>query len=214
MRRSISRPCSALPMRRTTYSPQYGLGRGRKTVACMSLVSSTGERVERVWPTDSLTDNMRASFLGPDPFRTGPRTNDECRLLNLVEEFLGGLADALQAQDMPHGEIRMGDVPANRRDLVFGNPVLYLGAANAWPAIACREEDVQAVRNRRREVADVGIPLAVVGSGEEQLRVVVQKHEAHIVDGADPVRVAEVAVAQFQQRAQPLGSARREWDDE
>src|SRR5215510_16200322 len=65
-------------MRRMTYSPQYGLGRGRRTVACMSLVSSAGEGVERVSPTDSLMDNMAASFQGsvhsgPDPERTMSR---------------------------------------------------------------------------------------------------------------------------------------------
>src|SRR5262245_18575383 len=66
-------------MRRMTYSPQYGLGRGRRTVACMSLVSSVGERVERVSPTDSLMGNIPASFQGlrvhsgPDPQRTMSR---------------------------------------------------------------------------------------------------------------------------------------------
>src|SRR5215813_4066732 len=105
MRRSICRPCSALPMRRMTYSPKYGLGRGRRTVACMSLISSAGERAERVSPTDSLMDNMRTSFKGAVPFRTGPRAIDERRLLNLVEELLSGLADALHAADVPYRQI-------------------------------------------------------------------------------------------------------------
>src|SRR6516162_5636969 len=100
IRRSISRPCSALLMRRMTYSPRYGLGRGRRTVACMSLVSSVGERVEGVSSTDSLMDNMPASFQGLW-VRSGP--NDEPhRLPNLVEEFFSGLADALHAGDVPY----------------------------------------------------------------------------------------------------------------
>src|SRR5215510_1944535 len=65
-------------MRRMTYSPQYGLGRGRRTAAWMSLVSSAGEGVERFSPTDSVMDNMPASFQGsvhsgPDPERTMSR---------------------------------------------------------------------------------------------------------------------------------------------
>src|SRR5262252_3549857 len=99
MRRSISRPCSALPMRRMTYSPQYGLGRGRRTVACMSLVSSVGERVEGVSSTDSLMVNMPASFQfrfkGSGSAPDGSGADDEAHwLTNLVEEFLSGVADA------------------------------------------------------------------------------------------------------------------------
>src|ERR1700691_695506 len=39
-RRNISRPCAASSILRITYSPLYGCGRGRKTVAWMSLTSS------------------------------------------------------------------------------------------------------------------------------------------------------------------------------
>src|SRR5215470_15610723 len=117
-------------MRRITYSPQYGLGRGRRMVACMSLVSSAGERVEGVSPADSLMDNMRASFQS-GPLRTGLPGNDERRLLNLVEELLSGLADALHAVDVPHRQIRMGDVPTFCCDLVVRDPVFHLRAVNA-----------------------------------------------------------------------------------
>src|SRR5262245_56229184 len=125
MRRSISRPCSALLMRRMTYSPQYGLGRGRRTVACMSLVSSAGERVERVSPTDSLMDNVRPSFQGSGPFRTGPRANDERRLLNLVEEFFDRRADFLESSRVLDGEVGVTDVPGVGRDLVLCDKVLH-----------------------------------------------------------------------------------------
>src|SRR6516165_10570970 len=215
MRRSISRPCSALPMRRTTYSPQYGLGRGRRTVACMSLVSSVGERVERVSSTGSLMDNASILSRALGPLRTGSGANDEPhRLSNLVEEFLSGLADALHAVDVPYRQIRMGHVPAFCCDLVLGDPVFHLRAANPRPAFTWGEEDVHLVGYLRREVIDIGIPLAVVGSREEQLRVVVQEHETHVVDGANPVRVIEVAVPQLQQRAQPRGPARCERGDQ
>ena len=45
------------------------------------------------------------------------------------------------------------------------------------------------IGNLRREVVDIGVPLAVIGRGEEKLRVVVEEHEAHVVDGADLVGV-------------------------
>ena len=47
---------------------------------------------------------------------------------------------------------------------------------------------------------------------EEQLRVVVQEDEAHVVDGADLVHplIAEVAVQKLQERTHPL---RRSWLD-
>src|SRR5215469_10963746 len=173
----------------------------------MSLVSSAGERVERVWPTDSLTDNMSASFLGSGSIPTGPRTNDERRLANLVEEFLNGLADALHAGDVPYRQIRMGDVPTFCRDLMVSDPVFHLGTVNSWPAFPKRKENVHFVGDLRHEVLDVGVPVAVVGSGEEQLRVVVQKHETHVVDCANSIRVVKVAVPQLQQGAQSGGPA-------
>ena len=59
--------------------PTYRLGRGRRTVTCMSLVSSIGERAEGILSTDSLMGAMTASFQGlwvrsgPDPERTMSR---------------------------------------------------------------------------------------------------------------------------------------------
>ena len=108
----------------------------------------------------------------------------------------------------------LADVPAFCRDLVPGEVVLRLRAANPRPAFPRRVDDVQVVGDLRHEVVDVGVPVAVEGRGEEQLRVVVQEHEAHVVEGADLVRAVEVAVQQLQERAQPLGSAGRERDDD
>src|SRR5262249_41233573 len=129
-------------MRRMTYSPKYGLGRGRRTVACMSLVSSAGERVEGVSPADSLMDNMRASFQESGPLRTGLPGNDERRLCNLVEELLSGLADALHAVDVPYRQIRMGDVPAFCRDLVLGDPVFHGGVAKPRKLLQFGEQQI------------------------------------------------------------------------
>ena len=52
-------------------------------------------------------------------------------------------------------------------------------------------DDVQFVGNLRREVVDVGVPVAVEGRGEEHPRVVVEEHEAHVVEGADLLPSAE-----------------------
>src|SRR5262249_30509690 len=169
----------------------------------MSLVSSVGERGERVSPTDSSMDNMRASFLGSGSIADrNPRPNDEPpRLSNLVEEFLSGFADALYVVDVPYRQIRMGDVPSFCRDLVLDNPVFHLWAANPRPAFARGEDDVHLVGDLRCEVIDIRVKVAVVGSREEQLRVVVQEPETHVVDGAHQVRVVEAAIPQLQQRA-------------
>src|SRR5262249_18773496 len=59
-------------------------------------------------------------------------------------------------------------------------------------------------------VIDVGIKVAVVSRAEEQLRVVVQVDEAHVVDGANLVGVVEAAISQFQQGAEPRGASRSE----
>ncbi len=60
--------------------------------------------------------------------------------------------------------------------------------------------------NLRREVVDVGVQVAVIGRREEQLRVVVHEHEAHVVDRADRVRRPEVPFQQLQEAAKPLRS--------
>src|SRR5215831_10240745 len=176
----------------------WGAGAGLLPVCRSFQVSASASKESRRRIPRRIT--CRASFLGSGPLRTGPPTNDEPpRLSNLVEEFLSGLADALHVGDVPYRQIGMGDVPAFGRDLVLGDPVFHLWAANPRPAFTRGEEDVHLVGYLRREVIDIGIPLAVVGSREEQLRVVVQEHETHVVDGANPVRVIEVAIPQLQQ---------------
>src|SRR5262245_5062561 len=86
---------------------------------------------------------------------------------NLVEEFLNRLTRTLHACGLRHRQIRMGDVPAFCCDLMLDDPVLYLGAANPRPALACGEDDIHLVGDLRCEVIDVGVPLAVVGCREE-----------------------------------------------
>ena len=105
----------------------------------------------------------------------------------------------------------MGDVPAFGGDLVFGDPVLDFRAVNARPAFPARKEDVHFIGDLRHEVVDVDVPVAVVGSGEEQLFV--QKHETHVVDSPHPVSVVKDAVPQLQQGAQPGGPSWRERGD-
>src|SRR5262249_52164559 len=99
-------------------------------------------------------------------------------------------------------------------DLELCDPVFHRRAVNSRPPHAITEKQIQFVRDLRREVVDVGVPLAVEGGGEEQLRVVVQKYEAHIVDSANPVRVVEVSFPQPQQTAESLRSAFRERGDD
>src|SRR6188472_4384978 len=116
----------------------------------------------------------------------------------LVQELVRGLTDALEPADVRHRQIRVGDVPTFCIDLVTGEVVLRARAANPRPAFESTIQDIQIVGDLRREVVDVGIPLAVEGGAEEQLRVVVQEHEAHVVEAADLVRAVEVASQQLQ----------------
>src|SRR6478736_10460439 len=60
---------------------------------------------------------------------------------NLVEEFVHGLADTLQPEDLCHREIRIGDIPAFRRDLVLDEVILCAWTANAGPAVPRRVND-------------------------------------------------------------------------
>src|SRR5262245_27725400 len=105
----------------------------------------------------------------------------------------------------------MCDIPPFRRDLVLDDPVFHLWAAYPRPAFARREDDIHLVGDLRCEVIDVGVKIAVIGRREEQLRVVVQEHESHVMDSADQVRVIEATITQTQQSAQPRGPAWCEW---
>src|SRR6266849_663189 len=134
---------------------------------------------------------------------------------DLVEEFFRRLADTLEPSGLHHCQIRIGDVPEVRRDLVFRDVIFHLRTTNARPSFGIAELEVQDVGDLRREVLDVDVPVAIVGGAEEQLRVVVQKHEAHVVDGADLVHefIANAAVQNLQKTTQSLGSAWCERDD-
>src|SRR6266404_2371867 len=134
---------------------------------------------------------------------------------DLVEEFFHRIADALKPSGLYHGQIRIGDVPEVRCNLVARNVIFYLRATNSRPTLGIAKLEVKDVGNLRREVLDVDVPVAIVGSAEEQLRVVVQKHEPHVVDSANHVYefIPDAAVQSFEETAQPLGSAWCERDD-
>ena len=71
------------------------------------------------------------------------------------------------------------------RQLVPGDEVLHLGAADSRPSLEAGEQDVHVIRDLRREIVDVGVPVTVVGGGEQQFAVVIQEHETHVVHRAD-----------------------------
>ena len=155
----------------------------------LDLVQVERRRVRRkirgggfLWRT-----TWRHPFMGPGPLRPEPkRTMSRCGYPTLSRNSSTALPTRFEPRrGLRHRQIRMGDVPAFCRDLVLDDPVLHLRAANPWPAFERREDDVHVIGNLRREVVDIGVPLAVVGGREEKLRVVVQEDEAHVVDGAN-----------------------------
>src|SRR5689334_5317885 len=90
-----------------------------------------------------------------------------------------------------------------------------LRTANSRPALPGRVDDVEKVGDLRREVVDVGVPVAVIGRGEEESRVVVYEHEAHVVEGSNPVcTTVQVAAQHLKERSQSLGATGRERDDD
>src|SRR5690242_7411309 len=66
---------------------------------------------------------------------------------DLVQEFVHRLTDTLEPTDLGHCQIGMGDVPAFCRDLVPGEVVLRLRAANPRPAFESTIQDIQVVGN-------------------------------------------------------------------
>src|SRR5262245_38100537 len=157
-RRMNSRPARASSMRRRTWVPKYGAGLGLRTVAWISCRSSVGASVDVLPLTDSVTVVMG------DP-----------SLLKLVEEFLECLADPREPTRLRYRQIRIGNVPGVGRDLVLDEPVLDVRMVDPRPPLEVAEEDVHRRRDLGHEVVDVGVPLAVVRGGEEQLRVVFQE---------------------------------------
>src|ERR1700733_6004549 len=122
----------------------------------------------------------------PGPFGSDPQ-RVAARLSNFVEEFVHCLADAPEPENLRYREIRICDVPAFRGDLMLDEVILRFWTANAGPAVPRGVDDVEIVGNLRYEVVDIGVPIAAVGRGEEQPRVVIEEHEAHGVEGADLV---------------------------
>src|SRR6516164_10038071 len=173
----------------------------------MSLVSSAGERVETVSPRDSLKDNMRGSFQGRTP------RNDERRLLNLVEEFVRRRTDFLELSHVPDGEVGSSDIPGAGRDLVLCDVVLHGGATYARPAFTVAEHHVELIGNLRGKVVDIRVPLAVICRGEQDPRVVVEEHVAHIMHAADPIGGLDVAPS-VQHGLESLCCSWRNWEDD
>src|SRR6185369_16247128 len=70
---------------------------------------------------------------------------------------------------------------------------------------------VEIVWNQCDEVVDVSVPIAVEGSSEKHSCVVVEKHEAHVVESSNfGCTRREVATQQLEERTQPLRAARRQ----
>jgi hypothetical protein len=61
---------------------------------------------------------------------------------DLVQEFVHRLTDALEPTDVCHRQIRMGNVPAFCCDLVAGEVVFRLRAANPRPAFESTIQDI------------------------------------------------------------------------
>src|SRR5262245_24590979 len=113
-------------------------------VAWISVRSRVGAWVERLSSTDSFTDDMGASLHpGEGLFRPGPaRLIEPVQLPNLVQKFLNRLADTREASCLGHRQIRIGDVPCLRRDLVLDDPVFYLRAPNPRPPYGIAEQQI------------------------------------------------------------------------
>src|SRR5271166_6119637 len=104
---------------------------------------------------------------------------------DLVEEFVDRRGDLLEPPGLHHRQIRIGNVPEVRLDLMLHDEILYFCAADPWPTFDFTELEVEDIWDLGAEVIDVGIPVAVVSAGEEHLRVVVQEDPAHVVNGAN-----------------------------
>src|SRR5499427_9724540 len=103
----------------------------------------------------------------------------------------------------------MGDVPAFCRDLVLSDPVFHRGVAKPRKLLEFGEQQIQLVGNLRCKLVEIAIPrIAVVGGGEEQLRVIVQEHKPHIVDGGYLLgaELASSACSRARSRIAPPGT--------
>src|SRR5258706_1432765 len=80
---------------------------------------------------------------------------------HLVEELLDRRADFLEPPCLHHRQIRTRNVPEVRRNLIFRDEVLDLGAANPRPAFDFAELEVEDIRDLGAEIIDIRIPVAV-----------------------------------------------------
>src|SRR5271166_1009690 len=128
---------------------------------------------------------------------------------HLVEELLNRRGDFLEALCLHDSQIRTGDVPEERRDLVLHDEVFDLRAANSRPAFDFTELEIENIWDLGAEVVDVRIPITIVSAGEENLGVVIQEDPAHVVNGTNQVHalIAQVSVEKLQESAHPLCSA-------
>jgi hypothetical protein len=148
-----------------------------------------------------------------EPIRTRGKRLTARLGADLVQKFVYCLTDALKPSRLGYRQIRTGNVPGFGGDLVPGDKVFRRRTMNSGPPLEIAEDQIHRVRNLRHEVVDVSIPVAIIGSGEEQLCVVVQKDEAHIVEGANRISAAEVTFQRLQQSAKSLRSAFGEGND-
>ena len=84
---------------------------------------------------------------------------------------------------------------------------------NSRPALHHGKERVHRIRNLRRERGDVALPIAIVCAREQQLGVIFQDDESHVVDGSHEIRSRESSFYLGKKRAQLLGAARLERND-
>src|SRR6266850_3461685 len=89
------------------------------------------------------------------------QTINRCGLLNLVEEFIHRLADALLSLDLSQSQLRIGHEPAFCGDLVLNEIILSSAVANPGPAFPSRVHEIEIVWNQRDEIVDIGVPVAV-----------------------------------------------------
>src|SRR6185295_20354034 len=86
---------------------------------------------------------------------------------DLVEKFVYCLTDAFESSRLGYRQVWTGDVPGLGGDLVLGDKVFCRRAVNSWPPLEIAENQIHGVGNLRHEVVDVGVPVAIVGGGEE-----------------------------------------------
>src|SRR5215471_21370154 len=187
--RTNSRPARASSMRKSTCAPKYGAGRCRRTVAWISCSSNA------------------SACAGGAPAAVSSRVDMARALADLVEKLVDGLADLFEPSGLRDGQVRIGDIPAIRLDLVAQEILPHLRTVHARIALTIAEQHVERIRNLRGEGRDIGIPVPVKRRSEQELGIVVEEHEAHVVHRADGVRALEVAAQDTEESPEPIRPA-------